>query len=154
MKQHLWLSTAAAILLATTASQAQDPTARKKVPARGDSVIVKGCVSGPTIQSTETASADDTGVLSTPLTYQLKGDKQALKQLRDEHEGELVAVSGILRSTLPQDSSIGGKSLGKTKVTLGIGAPSGQHGVPAPGPSLPVLEVRSFDAPGTRCASR
>ena len=154
MKQHLRLAAAAAILLAATASQAQDSGPRKKTPARGDAVIVKGCVSGPTVQSTETVTADDTGLLSALLTYQLKGDKQLLKQLRDEHDGERVEVSGILRSTLPQDSSIRGKSLGKTKVVLGVGTPSAQRGVTEPGPSLPVLEVRSFAAPGTRCASR
>ena len=110
---------------------AQEPNSKVKTPAKGDSVVVKGCLMGPTLQSTETVSTDDTGTLSTPLTYQLKGDKKLLKQLRDENDGKLVEVTGILKSVLPQDSAIHGKTMGKTKVTLGIGAPSAQRGAPA-----------------------
>jgi hypothetical protein len=122
-----------------------------KAPEKGDSVTVKGCLDGTALQSTETVTTDQTGSLSTPLTYQLKGDKKLLKQHRDEHDGQLVEVVGILKSTLPQDDAIRGKKVGRTKIVIGVGTPSAQRPGADPLSSLPVLEVKSFESNGTRC---
>jgi hypothetical protein len=134
-----------------TAQEPKDPPSKRKTPEKGDAVVVRGCLEGPTLQSTETATADDAALVMAPLTYQLKGDKKLLKALRAEHDGKLVAVSGILKSTLPQDNSILGKSTGRTKVTFGVGSPSGQNNPPGVESSLPVLEVKSYDGSGERC---
>jgi hypothetical protein len=71
--------------------------------------------------------------------------------MRDEHDGKLLEVTGILKSPLPQDSSTRGKTMGKTKVTFGIGTPSAQKGAPDLQSSLPVLEVKSYEGSGARC---
>jgi hypothetical protein len=143
--------TLAAIVCGQALALAQEPTSHVKTPGKGDSVIVKGCLSGPTLQSLETVTTDDTGRVAGPLTYQLKGDGKLLKTMRAEHDGKVVNVTGILKSTLPHDSSIRGKTMGKTKVTFGIGTPSAQSGAPSPQSALPVLEVKSYDGSGALC---
>ena len=132
---------------------AQEGASRKKTPGKGDAVVAKGCLSGPTLQSTETVTTDDTGLVSTPVTYQLKGDKTLLKKLREELDGKVVSITGQLKSALPQDSAIGSKTVGKTKVSIGVGTQSSQPGVPVMQSGLPVLEVQSFEGMGTTCRS-
>ena len=68
-----------------------------------------------------------------------------------ERDREQVEVSGVLKSTLPQDDAIRSKKVGKTRITLGVGTPTAQPGVPDPQSSLPVLEVKSYDASGSHC---
>ena len=84
----VWFGTAIAVLLyvgvPAAAQQPTDPPAKEKVPAKGDAVLVKGCLDGPTLQSIETSMTDETGHLATPFTYQLKGDKKLLRQMREE----------------------------------------------------------------------
>jgi hypothetical protein len=151
----IWFGIAfAAVLCAGASAAAQDPkepTSNVKTPGKGDTVVVKGCLVGPTLESVETVTTDETGHASGPITYQLRGDKKVLKRMRDEHDGKVVEVTGILKSALPQDSSIRGKTMGKTKVTFGIGTPSAQKGAPDLQSSLPVLEVKSYDGFGTPC---
>ena len=114
-------------------------------------MIVKGCLNGPTLESVETVTTDDTGKVSAPITYQLKGDKGLLKRMHEELDGKLVEVKGVLKSTLPIDNSTHGKTIGKTKVTFGIGTPSAQSGVPDTQAAIPVLEVKSYDGTGALC---
>ena len=130
---------------------AQEATPGNKRPGKGDEVVARGCLSGPTLQSVETVGADDTGRVSVPLTYQLKGDKKLLARMREEHDGSVLSVTGVLRSTLPHEGGVGGKTMGKTKVTFGIGTPSGQRDAPENQPALPVLEVKSYEGDGSRC---
>ena len=156
MKLRLvWFGTALAVVLYggawSGAQQPTDPPAKEKVPAKGDAILVKGCLDGPTLQSIETSMMDETGHLATPLTYQLKGDKKLLRQLRDEHNFKVVEVKGILKSNLPQDSAIRGKTVGKTKITFGVGASSTQGAGPDLNSALPGLEVKSYESPGARC---
>jgi hypothetical protein len=132
-------------------AQTQEPTSHVKAPGRGDSVIVKGCLIGPTLESVETVTTDETGHASGPITYQLRGDKKVLKRMREEHDGKRVDVTGILKSTLPQDSATRGKTVGRTKITLGVGSTSTQRGAPDLQSSLPVLEVKSYEGSGARC---
>jgi hypothetical protein len=142
----------AALLCASVLATAQEPTSNVKTPGKGDAVIVRGCLNGPTLESVETVMTDETGMVSTPLTYQLKGDKALLKRMREDHDGERIEVNGVLKSALPHDNSTHGKTIGKTKVTFGIGTPPAQKGSPDLQPALPVLEVKSFDGTGARCA--
>jgi hypothetical protein len=151
----VWFGMAIAVVACVGVSaggqEPKDPPAKQKTPEKGDAVVVKGCLDGPTLQSIETVTTDDTGKVSGPLTYRLTGDKKLLKQLRAEHDGKVVEVSGILKSNLPHDSSIHAKTMGKTKITLGVGTPSGQKGMPGLESSLPVLQVKSYDGSGAPC---
>jgi hypothetical protein len=94
---------------------------------------------------------DSTGLGSGRLTYQLKGDTGLLKRMRDEHDGKIVEVSGILKSSLPHDNSKHSKTVGKTKITFGIGTPPAQKATPDLELALPVLQVKSYDGAGERC---
>ena len=67
----------------------------------------------------------------TALLYRLTGDKDQLKQMRNEHDGKVVEVTGILKSTLPPSDEVRGKTFGKSRITVGIGTP--QVGGPADG---------------------
>ena len=151
----VWFGTAIAVLLyvgaSVAAQQPTDPPAKEKVPAKGDAVLVKGCLDGPTLQSIETSMTDETGHLTTPFTYQLKGDKKLLRQMREDHSGNVVEVKGILKSNLPQDSAISGKTVGKTRITFGVPASSTQGAAPDQNRALPVLEVKSYEGSGARC---
>jgi hypothetical protein len=152
--QPIWFGIAAAVVVCVGSARAQeprDPPAKEKTPGRGDAVLVKGCLNGPTLQSIETSLRDETGHVATPITYQLKGDKKLLKRMRDEHDGKVVEASGILKSDLPRDSAIGGTKVGRTRITFGAGATPTQHGGPALDSALPVLEVKSYESSGARC---
>ena len=131
--------------------RAQEPNAHPKAPEKGDAIRVKGCLIGPTLESTETVVTDEIGKTAGPMTYQLRGDKDLLKRMRSEHEGEQVEVEGILKSKLPQDDAARSKTVGKTKITFGVGTPTAQSSVPDTRSSLPVLEVKSYDGAGARC---
>ena len=101
-------------------AQSQEPRDKDKLPDKGDSVIVKGCLKGLVLQATETTTSDSTGILTEPLSYQLKGNKDLLKKMREKHDGHLVEVSGILKSSL-QGLQVRGKQMGKTRVYIGGG---------------------------------
>jgi len=141
-----------AAVCARTVVAFQDPASNGKRPDKGDEVVARGCLSGPTLQSVETLGTEDTGRVSEPLTYQLKGNKKVLARLREEHEGNVVSITGVLKSTLPRDSALAGTTAGRTKITFGLGTPSAQKGAPAAQAPLPVLDVRSYESAGTRCA--
>jgi hypothetical protein len=152
LRQFRFGITIAVVMCGQALALTQEPASNGKTPGKGDAVIAKGCLSGPTLESTETVTTDETGRVSARLTYRLQGDKKLLKRMRDEHDGKFVDVTGILKSTLPADSSTRGKTIGKTKVTFGVGTPSAQKGAPDLQSSLPVLEVKSYEGSGERCA--
>ena len=131
--------------------RAQEPSSHPKAPEKGDAIRVKGCLNGPTLESIETVVTDEIGKTAGPMTYQLNGDKDLLKRMRSEHDGKQVEVEGILKSTLPQDDAARSKTVGKTKVTFGIGTPTAERAVPDAHSALPVLEVKSYDGAGARC---
>jgi hypothetical protein len=155
MRPPVWVGIAMMVGLSLAGSAgAQQPngqTTKDRIPGKGDSVRVKGCLAGPTLQSIEISMTDETGEMASAFTYQLKGDKKLVKQLRDEHDGKVVTVIGILKSDLPQDSAIRGKTVGKTKVTFGVGASSTQRGGVDSATALPVLEVKSYEGSGASC---
>ena len=132
--------------------RAQEPNSHGKAPDKGDSIRVRGCLMGPTLESLETVVTDEIGKTAGPMTYQLRGDKDLLKRMRSEHDGKQVEVEGILKSKLPQDDAVRSKKVGKTKITFGVGTPTAQRGVPDTHSALPVLEVKSYDGAGARCS--
>jgi hypothetical protein len=132
------------------AGAAQDKPA--KVPQKGDAIIVKGCLRGTALESTETGLLDAEGRMMTALVYRLTGDKATIKKMRQEHDGKVVEVSGILKSTLPPGDEVGGKTFGRTRVRIGIGSPA--VGSPANSEatrSIPVLEVKDYEGVPVKC---
>ena len=137
-----------AVALAGAVPQERSPN---RVPQKGDSILVKGCLRGRALESTETALADSDAPTMTSFVYRLSGDKALLKKLRDEHEGSVVQVTGILKSTLPPGDGIGGRTIGK-RVRIGIGSPHIGSGVDAEANrSLPVLEIKNYEGISVKC---
>lgn len=142
-----------AIAVALGPALQEKPTA--KTPQKGDSVVVKGCLRGNSLESTETAilNSDATGgMMMTALVYRLTGDKSTLKSLRAEHDGKVVEVTGILKSKLPGGNEERGLTVGNTRVRIGVG--SAHVGSPAHSDvnrSIPVLEVKGFEGQAVQC---
>lgn len=123
-----------------------------KIPQKGDTLIVKGCLRGPALESTETGILDSESRMMTALVYRLTGDKGTLKQMRQEHDGRVVEVTGILKSTLPPADEVRGKTIGRTRIRIGVG--SSNAGSPAGSEanrSIPVLEVKSYEGFPVKC---
>jgi hypothetical protein len=147
------LSTLSAVVMAGALclGQTQEPRDKEKLPDKGDSVLVKGCLNGTILQATETSVVDSTGILSEPLSYQLKGDKALLKKMRDNHDRHLVEVIGTLKSSL-QGIQVRGKQVGKARVYIGMGPTADQRRAAEQGTEQPVLEVKSYEGEPTVCA--
>jgi hypothetical protein len=123
-----------------------------RLPQKGDTVVVKGCLKGRSLESTETGLLSSDARSMTALVYRLTGDKDLLKQLRDAHEGSVVEVTGILKSTLPPDGDVRTRTFGNTRVKIGIGsAPVGSGADGEASRSLPVLEVKSYEGVAVKC---
>lgn len=120
-----------------------------KPPANGDEVIVKGCLRGPMLESTDVGRKDG-DALSMAYTFQLKGQKDLLKELREKHDSERVELTGILKSNLSNDKP--GKDFGRTRVVIGAGSntPGAVHPMALDQP-MPVLEVKGFAGTGIVC---
>lgn len=138
------------VLSATVLSSHQDQVPKETIPAKGDTIIVRGCLEGPFLQSTETRTFDDTGRMSTPVSYQLKGDKTLLRRLRGQYDGQIVEVTGILKSTMPQPDPKRGTRVGRTRITIGVGRSSVDPRAPSR-EALPELEVKEYEGAGIRC---
>lgn len=123
-----------------------------KAPQKGDTVVVKGCLRGNSLESTETGVAGADAAMMTALVYRLTGDKTTLKRLRAEHDGRVVEVTGILKSKLPSAADERGLTIGRTRVRVGVGSP--HTGAPAQGDvnrSIPVLEVKGYEGVPVQC---
>ena len=110
---------------------------------------MKGCLDGPTLQSVETSITDETGNLATPFTYQLKGDKELLKRMREEHGGKVVEVKGILKSNAAAGQRDPRQDRRKDQNYVSASAhPRPQGAGPDLSRALPVLEVKSYEGSG------
>jgi hypothetical protein len=136
-----------AVALAGTLQQEKSSD---RLPKKGDSIVVQGCLKGRALESTETGLADADARMPTMWVYRLSGNKDVLKKLRDEHEGGVVEVTGILKSTLTAGDS--GKMFGNTRVRIGIVTPNDPNQANAEANrSLPVLEVKSYEGISVKC---
>ncbi len=139
----------AVFLLCSVALAARQPPAQKPAaPKSGDTVVVKGCLNAGMLESTEIAVADKGDPVPAGHTFQLKGKKDLLKQLRAEHDGHVVEITGVLKSQL-MDGSQRGTRIGNTRII--VGAESSTRGPAAPPEALPVLEAKSFEGSTISC---
>ena len=141
---------ALAIALLLTVAPPQDkPAEGSKEPKRGDTLVVRGCIAGGLIESSEAEANDSTGTYRGRVTYRLTGDKKALKQLKQEHDGHVDIVTGILKSNLPQENTPRGKRVGNTHITVGVGTqPTNDPTAPQ---YLPALELKELEHTGVPC---
>jgi hypothetical protein len=139
-----------AILFAVALAGTLQERSTDRFPKKGDSIVVHGCLKGRALESTETGLADGDARMPTTWVYRLSGNKDVLKKLRDEHEGAVVEVTGILKSMLPAGD--GGKMVGNTRVRIGIVNPNDTSQASAEANrSLPVLEVKSYEGVSVKC---
>jgi hypothetical protein len=136
--------------LVFVALAAQDkPAERPKEPKRGDTLVVRGCITGGTIESSNAEVRDSTGTYTGFVTYRLTGEKKALKQIKQEHDGHADILTGVLKSDLPQQNTPRGKLVGNTRITVGVGPqPSNDPNAPQ---FLPALEVKAIEHTGISC---
>ena len=140
------------VLALAGAIQQEKPAA--KLPQKGDTIVVKGCLRGSSLEATETGILNSDATMMTALVYRLTGDKDLLKQMRTEHDGQVVEVTGILKSKLPAANEERGMTLGKSGITVGIGTPHvGSPATAEVNRSIPVLEAKSYEgaAVNMRC---
>jgi hypothetical protein len=128
----------------------KEPGQKPKVPRKGDEVVVKGCLHGAMLEATETMLVDESGSLITPYTFQLKGKKDLLKQLRQEHDGRLVELTGKLQSSLEVPGRRG-TQIGRTGIFVGAGTSTTNRPDPGGDRIMPVLEVKSYEGTGASC---
>ena len=140
------------LALVLTALAVQDKTSdQSRMPKRGDTVVVRGCIAGSTIESRETEVSDSTGKYSAFVTYRLTGDKKTLKQIKDDHEGHSDVITGRLKSDLPNANTPRGKRIGNTRITIGVGEQPRTN--PREPQYMPALEVKEIDHTGVTCRS-
>ncbi len=144
------LSTAAVLMVAAGLAAGQKDTSASRAPKKGEAIVVKGCLTGQALEATELGWVDATGALSSGVTFRLTGDRNILKQLRDEHDGRVVRVEGVLKSDLPKDS-VATRSVGKVRITIGTPAASPGSQAAETRRALPVLEVKSCDGTSVTC---
>jgi hypothetical protein len=138
------------MLVAVGVLGAQD----RKLPKKGDTLVIRGCLRGSSVESAETRTVDAEGETKTEdlvpsLTYRLQGKKDLLKELKDKHDRKVVEVKGILRSELAGSGL--GTTVGNTRITIGVDARTGSGG-PRNDQAIPVLEAQSFEGTTITCA--
>ena len=126
----------------------------RKLPKKGDTVVIRGCLRGSAVESAETRTVGAEGdtkpeELVPALTYRLQGKKDLLKELKDKHDRKVVEVKGILRSELGGSGL--GTTVGRTRISIGVDPRSGSGGA-RNDQAIPVLEVQSFEGTTITCA--
>ena len=138
-------------LVAVVASAAQ--TDKPKPPKKGDTVVIKGCLSGSAVEAAQMMRVDAEGEQRSEeqvpvLTYRLQGKKDLLKELRDKHDRMVVEVTGILKSEL-SGSGIG-RDVGRTRITVGVD-PRVSRSPQGTDRAIPVIEATSFEGTTVSC---
>jgi hypothetical protein len=126
----------------------------RRLPKKGDTLVIRGCLRGSAVESAATMTVDAEGEakvedLVPALTYRLQGKKELLKELREKHDRKVVEVKGILRSEL--GGSGVGTTVGRTRITIGVDPRTGSGGA-RNDQAIPVLEAQSFEGTTITCA--
>ena len=122
-----------------------------KVPKKGDTVIVRGCLRGNSVEQADLMAEESEGEIRRneqvpALTYRLEGDKTVLKELKDKHDRMVVQVKGVLRSELSRSAM--GTDVGRTRITIGADP---RNPTPGADQALPDLDTRSFEPTTVSC---
>ena len=126
-------------------------TALQKPPKKGDTIIVRGCLRGSSVEQADLMVEDAEGEVTRNeqvphMTYRLDGDKNVVKELKDKHDRMVVQVKGILRSELARSGI--GTDVGRTRITIGADPRNPTRGAEQ---ALPVLEAKSFEPTTVSC---
>lgn len=128
--------------------------AKDKTPKSGDTIAVRGCLRGGMLEATEMgfAAEEEDERLPAAHTFQLKGKKDLLKDLREKFDGHVVTVTGVLKSRLTESSGLG-TQVGNTRIVVGgeTSTRSVGGGMSGGAEALPVLEAKSFEGSPTTC---
>ncbi len=141
------LTSSVLVVMTATMGAVQKETPAARGVKKGDQIVVRGCLNGGALEATDLGDAGMSAELSSGMTFRLTGDKALLKQLREEHNGRVIEVEGVLKSDLLKES-VASRKIGKMKVTIGTPSPNTMSETQR---SLPVLEVKSFDGSRTTC---
>lgn len=127
----------------------QDSDEARMSPLRnGEQILVKGCLRGSMLESMESGRSEES-LMPSAHTFQLKGRKELLKDLRDRHDGFVVTVTGTLKSNL--DSMERGRQVGRARIVVGADSAT-RGGLPGMADApMPVLEVKTFAASELSC---
>lgn len=139
-----------ASLSAGAAVAADQETERKRGLKKGDTITVTGCLQGSLLQSTEVMGEDGVPVATATYSFQLKGKKELLKDMRAKHDGFVVSLTGELKSTLTDESSFNTR-IGGTKVIVGGDPRTREQAMQGTSQALPVLDVKAFQGSTVTC---
>jgi hypothetical protein len=135
------------VLSAMTASGAREQIARPGAPQEttADVVLLRGCIRGGALTHVE---GDQVG-RTHDRTYRLTGPTEILRQIKKEHSGHYVEVTGRIHDfDDPRATVRKRKKLGKVTVTAdasrGSSARLGGH-------EIPLLDVVSFQHLSSSC---
>src|SRR6185503_8560937 len=110
---------------------------------KGDTVVVRGCVSGSLLKDLRAQKTEPITGSETAVVYRLTGEKKLLQAIQKEHQDQVLDVTGVLASNPASPSTVRTKEMGKARVFVGAGAQ--QTSEPAKPPSYPTLKVSSFE---------
>lgn len=137
---------------AGSASAQDNKDEKDRPPKSGDTIVVEGCLSGTMLEGASSTPADGGNALfPSGLNFQLKGKKNLLRDLVAKHEGQIVEITGILKSNI--DATVGrGTKIGNTRIVIGVGSSTPDRAMmPGTQEMLPVLEVKSFEGKAVNC---
>jgi hypothetical protein len=143
------VSIAIAIMLSSAGLASQD-SRKAKTAKSGDTIVVTGCLRGSMLESSAVSLPDEDSPQPAAHTFQLKGKKDLLKDLRAKHDGQVVEVTGVLKSRLTETGERGAQ-LGNTRIVVGADSSMRGGAMQGTGQAFPVLEAKSFEASGTSC---
>lgn len=141
---------AAAIAVAFNASAMQKPEDGGIAPSgKGDTIVVRGCVSGPLLKDLRAQKTDAVTGSETAVVYRLTGEKKLVQAIQKQHQDQVLDVTGVLASNPASPSTVRSKDMGKARVFVGVGRQETSE--PATTSSYPVLRVTSFDVVRPGC---
>lgn len=147
------LLTVTCLLLAVSAAPAQDRDEDKPLPPlrKGERIVAKGCLRGSMLQGADAGHAKD-DLRPTGLSFQLKGKKGIVKDLKKKYDGHFVQVTGILRSNVDDDYTRG-RRVGPARII--VGAESTTRGGTAMMNDMnqpqPVLDITEYEGTELSC---
>jgi len=141
------------IVLALATAAPQEP-GTKKIPNDSVEIQARGCLKGRVF--TAAPRTEDEGVALGPdvtgRNFRLAGKKELMDVVK-KHDGQLVAIVGILRKSDLTAPELGTR-VGKTRVIVGQPGRDPMRGnLPTPAP-VPVMDLTSVQFVDTVCPIR